>query len=121
MDRRQRFSWVDAVNGVCSIVLVTVEVLAGSRGGGGWHWVGVVSGLFNRNDSGVGALERRPRHEEGYHEGGGCGRRSFAFGCLVRRDRGRGSGSGARLYRDDAGGGTFRGVVASALGSAQAR
>jgi hypothetical protein len=27
----------------------------------------------------------------------------------------------ARLYRDDAGGGTFRGVVASALGSAQAR
>ncbi len=52
----------------------------GSRRGGGWHWVGVVSGLFNRNDSGVGALERRPRHEEGYHEGGGCGRRSFAFG-----------------------------------------
>ena len=51
-----------------------------SRGGGGWHWVGVVSGLFNQNDSGVGALERRPRHEEGYHEGGGCGRRSFVFG-----------------------------------------
>ena len=51
-----------------------------SRRGGGWNWVGVVSGLFNPNDSGVGALERRPRHDEGYHEGGGCGRRSFAFG-----------------------------------------
>jgi predicted nucleotidyltransferase len=36
--------------------------------------------LFNPNDSGVGALERRPRHDEGYHEGGGCSRRSFAFG-----------------------------------------
>src|ERR1700733_2231602 len=45
-----------------------------SRRGGGWNWVGVVSGLFNPNDSGVGALERRPRHDEGYHEGGGCGR-----------------------------------------------
>ena len=53
---------------------------AGSRRGGGWNWVGVVSGLFNPNDSGVRALERRPRHDEGYHEGGGCGRRSFAFG-----------------------------------------
>ena len=42
----------------------------------GWR---VVSGLFNPNDSGVGALERRPRHDEGYHEGGGCGRRSFAL------------------------------------------
>ena len=52
----------------------------GSRRGGGWNWVGVVSGLFNPNNSGVGALERRPRHDEGYHEGGGCGRRSFAFG-----------------------------------------
>ena len=52
----------------------------GSRRGGGWNWVGVVSGLFNPNDFGVGALERRPRHDEGYHEGGGCGRRSFAFG-----------------------------------------
>ena len=51
-----------------------------SRRGGGWNWVGVVSGLFNPNDSGVRALERRPRHDEGYHEGGGCGRRSFAFG-----------------------------------------
>ena len=54
--------------------------VSGSRRGGGWNWVGVVSGLFNPNDSGVGALERRPRHDEGYHEGGGCGRRSFAFG-----------------------------------------
>ena len=53
---------------------------ARSRRGGGWNWVGVVSGLFNPNDSGIGALERRPRHDEGYHEGGGCGRRSFAFG-----------------------------------------
>ena len=53
-----------------------------SRRGGGWNWVGVVSGLFNlANDSGVGALERETaRHDEGYHEGGGCGRRSFAFG-----------------------------------------
>ena len=51
-----------------------------SRRGGGWNWVGVISGLFNPNDFGVGALERRPRHDEGYHEGGGCGRRSFAFG-----------------------------------------
>ena len=57
-----------------------VAVMGGSRRGGGWNWVGVVSGLFNPNDSGVGALERRPRHDEGYHEGGGCGRRSFAFG-----------------------------------------
>jgi hypothetical protein len=53
---------------------------AGSRREGGWNWVGVVSGLFNPNDSGVAALERRPRHGEGYHEGGGCGRRSSAFG-----------------------------------------
>ena len=29
----------------------------GSRRGGGWNWVGVVSGLPNPNDSGVGALE----------------------------------------------------------------
>ena len=42
-----------------------------SRRGGGWNWVGVVSGLLNPNDSGVGALERRPRHDQGYHEGGG--------------------------------------------------
>ena len=42
----------------------------------GWRSLG----LFNPNDSGVGALERRPRHDEGYHEGGGCGRRRFAFG-----------------------------------------
>jgi hypothetical protein len=41
----------------------------GSCRGGGWNWVGVVSGLFNSNDSGVGALERRPRDDEGYHEG----------------------------------------------------
>ena len=51
-----------------------------SRRGGGWNWVGVVSGLFNPNDSGVDALERRPRHDERYHEGDGCRRRSFAFG-----------------------------------------
>ena len=44
---------------------------SGSRRGGGWNWVGVVSGLLNPNDSGVGALERRPRHDQGYHEGGG--------------------------------------------------
>ena len=50
-----------------------------SRRGSGWNWVGVVSGLFNPNDSGVGALERRPRHDKGYHEGGGCRRRGFAF------------------------------------------
>src|SRR5271157_3949497 len=29
--------------------------------------------VFNPNDSGVDAPERRPRHDEGYHEGGGCG------------------------------------------------
>ena len=52
----------------------------GSRRVGGWNWVGVVSGLLNPNDSGVCALERRPRHDERYHEGGGCRRRSFAFG-----------------------------------------
>lgn len=40
---------------------------------------GVVSGLLNPTDSSVGALERRPRHDEGYHEGGGCRRRHFAF------------------------------------------
>ena len=45
-----------------------------SRSGGGWNWVGVVSGLFNPNYSRVGALERRPRHDERYHEGGGCRR-----------------------------------------------
>ncbi|HEX4303452.1 MAG TPA: hypothetical protein VHZ78_11725, partial [Rhizomicrobium sp.] len=50
-----------------------------SRRGGGWNWVGVVSGSFNPNDSGVGALERRPRHDKGYHERGDCGRRGFAF------------------------------------------
>ena len=64
-------------------VALSISVIsspARSRRGGGWNWVGVVSGLFNPNDSGVGALERRPRHDEGYHEGGGCGRRSFAFG-----------------------------------------
>src|SRR5271165_1823434 len=41
------------------------------------------------------------------------------FDDWFRRDRGRGPGSGARLHRDDAGGGTFRGVVASALRPAQ--
>ena len=50
-----------------------------SRRGGGWNWVGVVSGLLNPNDSGVSALEGRPRHDKGYHEGGGCRRRGFAF------------------------------------------
>ena len=55
------------------------RAFAGSRRGGGWNWVGVVSGLLNPNDSGVGALEWRPRHDEGYHEGGGCRRRGFAF------------------------------------------
>ena len=57
----------------------TLYVGGRSRRGGGWNWVGVVSGLFNPNDSGVGALERRPRHDKGYHEGGGCRRRGFAF------------------------------------------
>ena len=59
--------------------LKTLNGLTRSRRGGGWNWVGVVSGLFNPNDSGVGALERRPRHDKGYHEGGGCRRRGFAF------------------------------------------
>jgi hypothetical protein len=57
-----------------------------SRRGGGWNWVGVVSGLLNPNDSGVSAQERRRRHDERYHEGGGCRRRGFAFRQLVRRD-----------------------------------
>src|SRR5208283_1212640 len=51
----------------------------GSRRGGGWNWVGVVSGLLNPNDSGAGALERRPRHDERYHEGGGCGCEGLLF------------------------------------------
>src|SRR5271165_4263538 len=46
-----------------SVILFTRAV--GSRRGGGWNWVGVVSGLPNPNDSGVGALEWRPRHDEG--------------------------------------------------------
>jgi hypothetical protein len=29
---------------------------------------GVVSGVFNLESSGVGAPDRRPRHEEHYHE-----------------------------------------------------
>jgi hypothetical protein len=29
---------------------------------------GVVSGVFNLESPGVGALGRRPRHEEGYHD-----------------------------------------------------
>ena len=97
------------------------EGLPRSRRGGGWNWVVVVSGLLNPNDSGVSALERRPRHDKGYHEGGGCRRRGFAFRQLVRRDRGRGARSRARVYRDDAGGGTLRRVVASALRPAQVR
>ena len=56
-----------------------IRTAVGSRRGGGWNWVGVVSGSFNPNDSGVGALERRPRHDKGYHERGGCRRRGFAF------------------------------------------
>jgi hypothetical protein len=44
-----------------------------------WKLVGVVSGLLNPNDSSVGALERRPRHDQGYHEDGGCRRRPFTF------------------------------------------
>ncbi|HEY8009348.1 MAG TPA: hypothetical protein VIE66_21810, partial [Methylocella sp.] len=40
-----------------------------------WKLVGVVSGLLNPNGSSVGPLDRRPRHDEGYHEGGGCRRR----------------------------------------------
>ena len=39
----------------------------------------VVSGVFNLKSSDVGALERRPRHDERYHEEGGCRRRRFAF------------------------------------------
>ena len=66
------------MNGFYWSVLTTWQK-SGSRRGSGWNWVGVVSGLFNPNDSGVGALERRPRHDERYHEGGGCRRRGFAF------------------------------------------
>ncbi len=69
-----------AANGGPATFVTQVGWGGRSRRGGGWNWVGVVSGLFNPNDSGVGALERRPRHDEGYHEGGGCGHRSFAFG-----------------------------------------
>jgi hypothetical protein len=59
--------------------LVGQAIWLRSRRGGGWNWVGVVSGLLNPNDSGVSAPERRPRHDERYHEGGGWGRRGFAF------------------------------------------
>ena len=54
-----------------------------SRRESGWNLVGVVSGLLNPNDSSVGALDWRPRHDEGYHEGGCCRRRHYAFGQLV--------------------------------------
>lgn len=50
-----------------------------SRRGSGWKLVGVVSGLLNPTDSSVGALDRRPRHDAGYHEDGGCRRRRIAF------------------------------------------
>jgi hypothetical protein len=32
-------------------------------------WGGVVSGVFNPADSGVGAPDWRPRHDEEYHDG----------------------------------------------------
>jgi hypothetical protein len=35
---------------------------------------GVVSGMINFESSGVGALDRRPRHEEHYHEAKARGR-----------------------------------------------
>ena len=72
----------EETHSLCPLKGLPIETRGGSRRGG-WLESGlaVVSGLFNPNDSGfVGALERRPRHDEGYHEGGGCGRRSFAFG-----------------------------------------
>ena len=37
------------------------------RSESGWNSVGVVS-VFNLESSGVGAPERRPRHDERYHE-----------------------------------------------------
>jgi hypothetical protein len=37
------------------------------RSGSGWNSVGVVS-VFNLESSGVQAPERRPRHDERYHE-----------------------------------------------------
>ena len=72
--------WHDPEHGIIKYrIVILPDRDIRSRLGGGWNWVGVVSGWFNPNDSGVGALERRPRHDERYHEGGGCGRRSFAF------------------------------------------
>jgi hypothetical protein len=65
------------------------EFFLRSRGGGGWNWVGVVSGLLNPNDSGVSAQERRPHHGERHHEGGGCRRRRFAFRQLGGDDKAR--------------------------------
>src|SRR5208337_4886981 len=59
--------------------IITTRRMTWSRRGGGWNWVGVVSGLLNPNDSRVGALEWRPRHDEGYHEGCGCRARTFAL------------------------------------------
>jgi oxalate decarboxylase len=55
----------------------------GSRRGSGWNLIGVVSGFPNPNDSSVGALDRRLRHDEGYHEDGGYRRRHYAFRQLV--------------------------------------
>ena len=40
----------------------------GSRSEVGWNWGGVVSGCFNPNESSVDAPDRRPRHDEHYHE-----------------------------------------------------
>lgn len=36
----------------------------------GWNWYGVVSGCFNPNESSVDTPDRRPRHDEHYHEAG---------------------------------------------------
>jgi hypothetical protein len=71
----KKFGWGHRVReGAFEVYDRIVSKLDRSRRGGGWNWVGVVSGLLNPNDSGVGALERRPRHDQGYHEGGGWSR-----------------------------------------------
>jgi hypothetical protein len=62
---------------------VRYDTKEGCRRGSGWNLIGVVSGFPNPNDSSVGALDRRLRHDEGYHEDGGYRRRHYAFRQLV--------------------------------------
>jgi hypothetical protein len=99
--------------------LLRFDEFAGSRREGGGNWVGVVSGVPNSSDSGVGSRNGDHAMTKDTMKEAGAAADPLLFDDLVRCDRGRGSGSRSGLHRDDAGGGTLRRAVASALRTRQ--